>query len=82
MTRNEDLAIEIYTRMVSARIALEDARAIALNTIPPAYLINIRSALDHVAACMLECHNANKTLGGVSDLVNKVVSDYAAERNA
>ena len=78
MTYVEDLAIDIYTRMVSVRIALEDAKRLAMNATAGAYLVDIQDALDHVQCCMLECCRANPVLGGVSGFVNKVVTDYAA----
>ena len=81
MTKNEDLAIEIYTRLISVRSALEAARKFALDAAPPAYLPNIQRALDHVTSCMLECQEANGTLYLVSGLIDGVTG-YAAERNA
>ena len=76
--KEDDLAISIYTRMISAKHALEDARRLALEAAVPAYMPDINEALGCVDRLMLECMSGNPMLGMVMPLVNRLVMEHAS----
>jgi hypothetical protein len=78
MMRDSDLAIAVYTRAVTAKFSLQDARKVALDAVMPAYLPAIEEALCCIDRLMLECAGGNPGLSALSPLVNKLVTEYAS----
>ena len=75
--RDNDLAIAIYTRAITALFALKDAHRIALDAPVPSFMSELNEALGCIERLMLECLSGNPGLRCVSPLVTKLVTEYA-----